>query len=255
MGRTVDQYLLAAYDHHNRALQGYRCSLSNVDSETCHAIFGCACLLFITSFSRPSKNPFPLNQPNITTGIGTWLDFQLSEWTILIKGLPSIVYHSELLPILRQGPMSPLMTAGDNPHGEDNQDHERNFVAFSRLRDLSEAIGKQSNDRHIIDVCQSSISVLREVIEELPQNHDTVLAFTWPMKVNPDYLVLLENKAPETLLVFAYYCALLHLMSSRWFTKSWPRSILESIREIIEEKWAWLLKWPMETVLGGQMLS
>lgn len=71
------------------------------------------------------------------------------------------------------------------------------------------------------------------------------------MRATPDYLVLLEEKRPEALLVFAYYCALLYLMSPGWFTKGWPRSILESIRDTIEEPWIPLLGWPLKTVLNG----
>ncbi|KAJ5146985.1 hypothetical protein N7526_000337 [Penicillium atrosanguineum] len=252
MGRATDEYLLTAYDHHESALKGYRCSLSNLNSESCHAIFGCACLLFITSFSRPSKNPFPSDQPDVSMGTGIWLDFQLSEWIILIKGLPSIVNHSELLPVLRHGPMSPLMKARESMCKKDNFPSGKNVLAYSRLHDLSEALGKQSSDQHAVEICQSSLRTLHEVVEELPQMHDTALAFIWPMRATPDYLVLLEDKRPEALLVFAYYCALLQLMSSRWFIKGWPLSILESIRDTIEDKWIWLLGWPLETVLDGQ---
>lgn len=185
-------------------------------------------------------------------GTGIWLDFQLAEWIILIKGLPSIVNQSELLPVLRQGPMSPLIKARESIYTKDNCDPGKNVLAYSRLRDLSEALGKQSSDQHAVEICQSSLRTLHEVVGELSQRHDTALAFIWPMRVNPDYLILLEDKRPEALLVFAYYCALLHLMSSRWFTKAWPRSILESIRDSIEEQWIWLLNWPLETVLDGQ---
>jgi hypothetical protein len=235
MGRMADQYLKAAYDHHERALKGYRCSPSSLNSETCHAIFGCACLLFITSVSRPSKNPFASTHPDISMGSGTWLDFQLSEWIILIKGLPSIINHSELLPVLMQGPMSPLMKTQGILCQKENYDPERNAWAYFSLCDLSEAIGKQSNDQHAIGTCQSSIKTLHEVIGGLPQKRDTALAFIWPMRATLDYLVLLEEKRPEELLVFAYYCTLLYLMSSIWFDKGWPRSILESIRDTIAE--------------------
>ena len=251
-GKPTEKYLLAAYGHYDSALKEFRRSLSNLNSDTCHAIFGCAFLLFITALSRPPEIFSKSDRSTSETDADVWLDLQLSEWIILTKGLPSIVQQSELLQTLRQGPLAPLMTIRDNAPLKDNNDTKRNCMIYSRLDDLSRAIREWSSDDQIVETCHSSVKALQELLTEPSHNHDMSIAFLWPMRVNKDYLVFLGGRRPEALLVFAHYCALLHIMSSRWFTEGWPRSILESIRYTIDDKWIPWLEWPLEMVFGSQ---
>lgn len=65
----------------------------------------------------------------------------------------------------------------------------------------------------------------------------------------PGYFELLETKVPEALLVFAYYCAILYIMSSTWWTKGWPRPMIEAVAEVLDPKWGPLLHWPLSLVL------
>jgi hypothetical protein len=74
---SKDIYLRAAYSHHEGALKGYRQCLSTLNQDTYHASFGCACLLFITSFARPPESDDKPNQPYYPAHI--WLGYPLSE--------------------------------------------------------------------------------------------------------------------------------------------------------------------------------
>jgi hypothetical protein len=150
---------------------------------------------------------------------GWWLSFQLSEWIILIKGLPFIIGHNTLLETLRQGPVAVLIIPQDKMLGMIDDNSARKRMSHSQIRSLSEAIRKQSFNIHTAEKCQSAIKALEDVLAELSRSHDTALAFGWPMRVDPGYQVLLEERRTEALLVFAYYCAVLYLMSSKWFTK------------------------------------
>lgn len=239
-------YLQAAYKHHENSLKGYRQSLSTVNTTTCHGILGCSILLFIITFARPTKPTLSLGQPR-TAQINLWLSFHLSEWIILIKGLPSIVGYSEFRTILRAGPLGPLMKEGYHAP-ENNNDPSHREPVISHLCHLSEGIRNHSSDSRYIQICLSAVETLQQVVTELNHSNDHALAFLWPIRVAPDYLSLLEAKIPEALLVFAYYCAILYITSTTWWTKGWPRPILESVREIIDEKWSPWLQWPLELV-------
>ncbi|KAJ5864590.1 uncharacterized protein N7529_006506 [Penicillium soppii] len=240
-------YLQAAYKHHESALKGYRHSLSTVSPASCHGIFGCAILLFITTFARPPDSALQLGQPQNSTNVGVWLSFHLSEWVILIKGLPSIVAYNEFRTALYNGPLATLMNAQSYRSADVQTSPQREAVSC-HLHHLSEGIRVHSSNDTNIQVCLPAIETLRQVVTELNHSNDHALAFLWPIRVTPEYLTLLEAKVPEALVVFAYYCAILYITSSTWWTKGWPRPILESIRETIDKKWNSWLSWPLDLV-------
>jgi hypothetical protein len=246
-----EKYLLAAYLHYDIALQGYRHSLSDLNSQSCHPIFGCACLLFITALARPQEIGYNVDQLDPPTPPGVRLGTRLSEWIILIRGIPSVLSHNESLSLLRQGPMAIIITSQDNcwTVGDDHEAMDSTVASY--LHDLLRVIHENS-DQRTIEVCQSSIKKLHEVLRESSQPLDTALVFTWPMSVDPDYFDLLEQKSSEALLMFACYCVLLHSFSSRWWIKDWPRSILKSVEALIEDRWMPLLRWPLEKVFREQ---
>ncbi|KAJ5306394.1 hypothetical protein PENANT_c017G06829 [Penicillium antarcticum] len=249
LGHSKDIYLRAAYSHHDSALKGYRQCISTLNQATCHASFGCACLLFITSFARPTESDNRPNQANNPAHV--WLGYRLSEWIILIKGLPSILTYDEFRSALENGPVAPLMKDTDDHSAQDGTPPMESEVVYHRVRDLSTAIGENSSDERIVQICQSSIETLCSIVAELKQSSDHVLAFIWPIRVDPEYLIILEERKPEALLVFAYYCALLYMSSSRWWTKGWPPPIVESIRDTIDERWVPWLQWPLQVIFAG----
>jgi hypothetical protein len=242
-------YIQAAYKHHESALEGYRRSLSAVGPDSCHGILGCAILLFVTAIARPPEPALSLSQPQHSTSTDVWLSFHLSELIILIKGLPSIVKYTDLGAVLYNGPLGALMQTQHRTPRDPDPSPKREMVAY-HLHHLSEGIRAHSCDDKNIQVCLSAIETLHQVGTELNHSNDHALAFLWPMRVNPDYLTLLEARVPEALLVFTYYCAILYITSSTWWTKAWPRSILESVREIIDKKWSPWLSWPLELVFN-----
>ncbi|CAG7960127.1 unnamed protein product [Penicillium salamii] len=244
-------YLQAAYKHHESALKSYRQSLSSVTSANCHGIFGCSVLLFITTFARPAESALSPG-PSRATQIDVWLGFHLSEWVILIQGLPSIVGYSEFRAALSNGPLAPLMSAGDRARANtETSESPHKEAVLLNLRHLSDGIHHLSSDERIIQICSTAIETLHHVITELHHSNDHALAFIWPIRVPSEYFDLLKARIPEALSVFAHYCAILYITSSTWWTKGWPRPILESIKETIDTKWSPLLQWPMDMVFRG----
>jgi hypothetical protein len=247
----TEKYLLAAYLHHDIALKSYRQSLSDVNPQSCHPIFGCACLLFMIALARPREIGYKASQlaPSTLTGLG--FDALLSEWIILVHGIPSILSHKESLSSLRQGPMAILLKSRDNfsTAGGDHETMDAMVVTY--LSSLSEAF-REHSDLKVFKLCQSSIEKLHDALSGHSRSRDAVLAFTWPLLVDPDYFGLLGQKNSEALLVFACYCVLLHSISSRWWIKDWPRTILKYVKALLEDRWMPWLEWPLETVFREQ---
>jgi hypothetical protein len=246
--KLANTYLQAAHRHYDSALHGYRESLSDVNMESCHPVFGCACLLFITYLAQPHEVDHAASELELHIYASRELSSRLSEWIILIRGLPSILGHNESREVLRNGPLAAIMRAypkskpGVKRKGIDD-------VEESYLNSLSGAIRDQS-DHKVNETCQAAIEKLRDALNQGSSTPDAMLAFSWPMLVHQDYVVLLESQCSEALLILAYYCVLLYSSSSRWWNNKWPRSILKLIKATLNSKWMPWLKWPLQKVFA-----
>jgi len=203
------------------------------------------------ALARPRENGNNVIQLDPFTPTGPPLSALLSEWIILVRGMPSILYHKESLSSLKHGPMATIMKLRDNLRTTGDDQEMIDAMAASYLSSLSQAF-REHSDQKTFEICQSSIEKLHEALRGLSRSRDTVLAFKWPMMVDPEYFSLLQQETSEALLVIACYCVLLHSISSRWWIKDWPRSILKSVKPLLEDKWMPWLKWPLETVFGAQ---
>jgi hypothetical protein len=252
----TDKYRLTAYVHHDIALESYRHSLSDLNPQSCHSIFGCTCLLFMLALARPREtysNSHSLDPPALNTSspdLGTLL----TEWIILVRGIPSILSDPELVSSLRQGPISALFNSPHTPSARKGiiDDHETmDAQASSFLTDLSSAFSLHSAPG-ISSICKSSIEKLHDALRGLRGSRDTVFAFTWPYTVDPEFLELLEQKTSEALLVLVCYCVLLNNMTERWWIKDWPREMIRDVKGLVEGRWIEWLRWPVETVFRGE---
>lgn len=161
-----------------------------------------------------NRNGFQTSQSNHSTDVDLWLEFRLSEWATLIKGLPFIINYDEIFPVLMSGPLAPLLARKTKTQVDACPSIEEEVLCV-RLRQLSEGICTHSSDDNTIQVCQSSIEKLHQVLLESNQPYGNSLAFIWPIIVDPHYLVLLEKKRrPEALLVLACYSGLLYVTSA-----------------------------------------
>jgi hypothetical protein len=147
---------------------------------------------------------------------------------------------------------TPLMKEIKDHSADDGTPPMESEIVYLRLRNVSKAIGEHCSDERIAQICQSSIETLCSIVDELKQSSDPCPCIRLALRVDPDYLIVLEEKRPEALLVFAYYCALLYMSSCRWWTKEWPPPIVESIRDTIDEGWAPWLQWPLQMIFTGE---
>lgn len=238
---AIKKYLLAADTHHDSALQGFRKALPNINSENCHAIFGCSTVLFMTSLARP-RDDETRDSGNPGLGIGS----RVSEWMNLIRGVPSILDHPEIKVWLENGPMVTILQRR-NVMEVLSIIEEVPSEAISQLRLLSQEIHKTS-DHGVTKTCDNPIEQVIYAYRGLGHSYDTSLVLRWPAVIHQDYFTLLEASNSEALLVLAHYCVLLNTVNYLWWIQGWPKYILESIQPIIEKKWESWLRWPMERV-------
>ena len=81
---TTDRYISTAHIHHASALHTFTQKITETNKENCHALFGCACLLFVTSLARPRDDDGDKN----TTS-------RFSEWVNLVRGVVVIATNGK----------------------------------------------------------------------------------------------------------------------------------------------------------------
>ncbi|OTA97583.1 hypothetical protein M434DRAFT_391772 [Hypoxylon sp. CO27-5] len=98
--------------------------------------------------------------------------------------------------------------------------------------------------------CQTVESLKSWVImvEGCPQTWRDFIHF--PEMVSEVYLQSLQRKNPLALLIFIYWCAIMHQAPHRWFMGKWARRAADSAMSYLGPEWTAALEWP-RTVLGS----
>ncbi|KAI1408289.1 hypothetical protein F5Y13DRAFT_204976 [Hypoxylon sp. FL1857] len=86
------------------------------------------------------------------------------------------------------------------------------------------------------------------MVEGYPQTWRDFIHF--PENVPEAYLQSLQQKTPLALLIFIYWCAIMHRAPHRWFMDRWARRAADSAMSYLGPEWAESLEWP-RTVLGS----
>jgi hypothetical protein len=71
------------------------------------------------------------------------------------------------------------------------------------------------------------------------------------METGAEFLALLNERRPVSLIILAYYAVLLKLGTGLWWIGRWPEALLNHICTILGEEWADFLKWPKTIILGS----
>jgi hypothetical protein len=67
----------------------------------------------------------------------------------------------------------------------------------------------------------------------------------WPNAISPEFVKLLHQKSAPALLVFVYWCAIMHRGPQRWFLKGWACKAAYSAVVHLNGCYEDLLRWPM----------
>ncbi|KAG9547879.1 hypothetical protein KCU71_g14535, partial [Aureobasidium melanogenum] len=71
----------------------------------------------------------------------------------------------------------------------------------------------------------------------------------WPVDVSAHFLNMLAERNSMSLLVLAYYAALMRLRSNTWWLERWPSAILQHVASILDPTLAVHLDWPRQKIL------
>lgn len=230
-------YTENALRHHSLALALCAPHLSNVTPENCHALF--ACSLLIATFSFASQGLFKI--------VGPMSVNQVAEVFKLVRGTASIVEKAR--PWIEQGDMRLLLKftrcAQQKPRSRHTHEVHARLEALieqhadgghSHLPSGRQAVVLRSMERllAVFDACIAS------------ENQATILA--WPTLIHLEYLDLMLQKEPRTLVTLAYYGAVLHIMTKAWWMEGWGRFLIHVAAESLDGSVRPAIAWPLAVI-------
>ena len=240
----IDRYSIAAHFHHNAGLSSFRQTLTNITSENCHALFGCAILIFITSFTECCQDLRSVPDSTLSTYGNQESSPNIMKWLLLLRGIKTVV--DEGREWLHAGPMAPIISIARAKGYESNSGKIREDLT-AYFNQLSGAFVQYSEPR-VSDICIAAVELLRKSFAGMASGCDHSIVFYWPTLVHSDFVTLLELKTPEALVVLSSYCVLLHTQNSRWWIKGWPENMLKVLERTVENQWREWLWWPLQAI-------
>ena len=198
-------------------------------------------MLFSSLFGVSILADRPRN-PNL--GFTDYLDHFLSY-----IGLTKSVRHLVITPWwsqLQQSEIKPLTrvpTLNPEPPYETVQ---------SECRKLRELIEES-------DLQQSSVQAYRSAIDRLfwlytvadvPSSSHTNIRWviSWPIQLSDEYVVLLNQRRPEALIILAYYGVALHSYRKSWAVGDAGATLIKAVSAQVGKYWSSWLSWPMQIV-------
>lgn len=228
-------YQLKATDHQNRSLALAQDELANPSIYNCHALFLFSCLVILMTFAGPRQ-----------ADGGKSFDKNLLDWFYVLRGCNSVLQlhwsdleNSFCYPFLQEVKRSETHAA----HVADESD---------RIIDL-QRLCHRIEDR---DVSRAYSLAIHELLNAYTQcwflRRDgrpwIIAAFVWPNVLPQQYLELLGDNTPESLVILAHFSILIHWSEFDWFFRGWARDLVDRIKASLSEEWHEYLKWPEEVV-------
>ena len=264
-------YLRMARSEHGKALNKIASALSHVTAENCSAIYISAALTFIYAWASPRQQGdfFLVGSSGV------------AEWVFLLQGVRSITESWGTA--LRDGPFSAMFRHGRSRMILTTAENRMSASWLStaehaQLAQLRQTIAHASRNYRTAETCLESIEKLEDCfcaifstsapadgytstsdsscspIDGTPINNDetpspvalTSDVYSWLYRMDDNFVELLNQRCPLSLVIFAHFCVLLRVLHGCWWMKGWSTHLLQEIWDLLEAEHRNWIRWPIE---------
>ncbi|KAL8735345.1 MAG: hypothetical protein Q9166_000890 [cf. Caloplaca sp. 2 TL-2023] len=219
----------------SQALNGFNNMEKQVDESNCVAI-----LLFSALVGTHL-----LNDRSRTHGLASsseYLDHVVS-CVSLMRSVRSLVL-TEWLSFLKESSIKPLMISRNpQPPYEGIPDECRQLAVLIEQSDL----GPSSIEAYNTAIDRLFwLFALTEVPSKMHETPRSV--FAWPVQLTNGYMVLLNQRRPEALIILAYYGVILHCYRKAWCIGGSGASLIRAVDAQVGSYWSRWLQWPIQVI-------
>lgn len=162
----------------------------------------------------------------------------------ILEGRWEYITKSDLQPLLL-----------DTQKNEKPPDYTDEVV--ERLKTLNVAISHSPGLRpHQTKVIEKEIESLSWVhttwtsLDDNLENRNPRTVTSWPVMISAEFVILLDERRPEAIIVLAYFSVLLHRCRNWWAAGASGQFLLGAVELFLGVGWEGLLEWPRSVVYG-----
>ncbi|KAI1746969.1 hypothetical protein F4782DRAFT_522849 [Xylaria castorea] len=126
-------------------------------------------------------------------------------------------------------------------------------ILTMKLARLEMLLANENISSSVLSSCNTALRLLRDISYTPPVGSRlsavrTTRVLQWAVQVPPDFIKLLEQRQPESLIIIAYYALLIHDTRDYWAYGDAGAFIIRSITRFLGKYWAGWLAWPNEVI-------
>jgi hypothetical protein len=241
-------YQHASDTHTARALSLFQVEIGNLNPENCHACFAFSACIFTHAWAAQDVNkPSTIFFPPVFQET----DSVHIQWVKLQRGTNSIL-HS-VFPLLEKGPLECLFLPWKDldPTRDDPLTAEEEQI----FTDLPEAWRYSSLSASEKEILEDTCEKLRRTFSMLiynPEISRLAMVMTWVSSVKDEFLLMMEKKIPQALLLAVVFCVPLKTVNDVWWMEGKSENLMRTLIPVLGEGWERWATWPVERVLGQE---
>jgi hypothetical protein len=237
--------------HAATGLSLYQPQIARLTYKNCHACFAFSTLIWIHAWAaqdlaKPSTIFFaPNNRDDEDVHI---------KWIALHRGTNSII--ETLWPVLKDGPLGGIFDpwVALDPGRPDplTAEEEPILTALPQIWQTSETLTVAEKD-----ALERGIKKLRRTFSMLTLNTNIskiAIVMAWFSAVPDEYLLMLERKVPQALLLAMHFCPTLKRIEDLWWVKGKAENLLTTLLDALGDGWDKWTAWPKEKVFDNVVL-
>ena len=232
-----DLYISHALHHHDIALRAVTSILPDMTRDNCCALYLFSVMTCIISCAKPHRQG-----DFLLIGEGG-----ISEWLTIFRGARTIIEHAS--DTVRAGPLAPMFTSGERKL---RLREERFTGAQNYMLELRQNIEGAVRDSVTLQIYLDSLEEMSKsfgmVLDGDAQSCESADVFIWLFLVSDDYLRLLNERTPESLVILGYFCVILKQLEWTWWIQGRSTYLIAGIYWLLDEEHRLWIQWPMEQI-------
>jgi len=230
-----EEYHSSACHNYRKATVLFRSAVTEINRDNCIAILAFSLLVSIFQLNISNALGCPVPEESSLQQAADTLSALRGAWSLI----------SQLHPHLSKSPISGLLGRRSNwDLAPMDDDHQRAFDNLESLNILS--TGSPEDQK----ACGEAIKLLRfwfSMIEGSPSTWFHLVY--WPSRISEEFLLLMKQGNPISLVIFGHWCVGMHRGPKRWFLAGWAQRTLSSIVKLLGPKWYPAMEWPINEVV------
>lgn len=228
--------------------------ITQLSRDNCDACFAFCSLLTVHTWAIQSRTPdgelLLLPQRSSESP-----DTQHLQWMKLNKGNRAVLHI--IWPWVEEGALAPLFRPWKG--------FQENAPVLLPPREQAalDLVAESWRSEDIIPspvkmTLETTLQMLKSVYSlTLMQNDISIISATmaWMTLVPEEFILLVEDRIPEALLILASYCVILKKMDDVWWCRGIANNLLMTLIKFLggeKGRWKRYLRWPIEEVVGRQ---